>query len=145
VFLALAASLVSAKLLPMKLYAFLMVIFLIFVSLFSVGIPHYFSRVTLDGEASTIFLENFVPLSFPFYSYVNHELHIAVRSETYRLSFLSLILHSSLEYSRSPTPLFASQMNWGINAFYSSFYLIINQMDVIFGYLLSKTKYVERL
>jgi len=48
-------------------------------------------------------------------------------------------------YARTPTPWFASEMNWGIYALYYSFYLIINLIGVILGYLLNKTKFVQRL
>ena len=136
-----------------KIYVLLMTVFLIFVSLFSIGFPSVWG--TLEGEwfpreGVTIWQLNLpaIPFSFPFCVSISEEYHI--------IHYLKAI------YDYASPPLYHIELYFLTNHIWANDYVhwfltsehvillvssvfLINFAGAIFGYWISKTTFIDRL
>jgi hypothetical protein len=134
---------------------FFLAVGLLPISFFSVGIPEYvaISETYFHQRESTegVLLNNYYPLSFPFYSSVYYQKPFAgaIRDsswEEYRLNFLTMILHGTrISYSMpTPTPSlgFILNFSWLDYILYFSFFLLINIVGAVIGYSINKKRWL---
>ncbi len=128
-----------------KVYVFLMAIVLTLTSFFSVGSPHYYSKVFPDRTESGILLENPLLLTFPFYASLCLERTIAFDHETYQLRFLTLMFQEYSVYSEGPRGTLSLDISWSIYILFISFFFLVNMVGAIIGYWISRKTFIRNL
>jgi len=98
--LSMFASFLLARLLRGKFYVFVMTVFLVLISFFSVGVPHYEQVTAYSGfkEQSGIMFDDPFPLSFPLYAYLAIEQTRGYSLENYQFYFWTLLLYTHTLY-----------------------------------------------
>lgn len=151
--LSLFTSFLLARRFPRKLHALFMAIGLLLVSFFSVGVPEYVSIPKEDFRRPTstegVLLNNFFPLSFPFYSSVYYQMPVGIRDsywKEYRLNLLTVILYGTriLHGATGPAGVgsFVLSFSWLDYILYFSVFLLINIVGAVLGYWISKRRWL---
>jgi len=138
--LSMFVSFFLARMLRWKIYLLLMSAILVLVSVFSIGVPYYESKVFPFRTTSGVLIENPIPLSFPFYATLYQEIHGVGSFENYRLNFLAFTL---LEYNIwSEVRLWGSlsyNLSWADYVLFLLVFSLGNFVGAIIGYWINIT------
>lgn len=143
-----------AKKFHQKTYVFLSAVIIALISLFSVGLPYRESSASSYWPlryTSGIVIRYPLPLSFPFYAFINHTLQPSYPSpnqmllEIYQIEFLTLQLPQSLprtliyqNQTWTPQNLMIFYADWGDYFLYYTFFFSLNLVGAIVGYWIGK-------
>lgn len=159
-------SFLLARMFSQKAYVFFSVVTIALISLFSVGLPYresgssHYPHQPLQ-QTSGIVIRNPLPLSFPFYAFVNHTTQlgpytgIETSLEVYQIEFLTLrfpqsalrtIVYQNTTYANSQQTLMYFYLDWGdYLLLYFSFFMLVNVIGAFIGYWISRSTLATKL
>jgi len=143
--LSIFTSFILARRFKGKVYVLLMIVFLVIVSLVSIGVPSVEVYAHAHGT-TTVWKVNIpaIPLSFPFHAHISEVKGIIIAPP---LPFIPLPHYDVKLYTCG----FEIGANYFIPLttnyiiFLISFFLIINLVGAILGYWISKTTFIEKI
>lgn len=158
-------SFLQARMFRPKAYVVFSAVTIALISFISVGVPYYKSGVSYFPQqplqqTSGIVIRNPLPLSFPFYSSVNHTTQLGPYAgfktswEVYQIEFLTLrfpqsalhtIVYQNTTHAESQQSLTSFYLDWGDYLLYFSFFTLVNLVGAIIGYWISRSNLANKL
>lgn len=145
--LSLFTSFLLTRMSRKKLYVLFMAIALFLISFFSVGVPESVTipnRSFQDTGTEGLMLNDFHPLSFPFYSSVYQREPVYfhdVEWEEYRLNFVTMTLYGTRILYESNLGA-ALSFSWIDYILYFSLFLLVNIAGAVVGYWISNRRWL---
>lgn len=143
-------------------YVLFSVVVVAVVSFLSAGVPHYesysYSYLPESRNVSGVVISQLLPLSFPFYAYINRTLYPGLLPsaedvyESYQIEVLMFRFPMSSGRAVIDTyinigaeqPTKFLYMDWGDYLLYFMFFLALNLAGAIIGYWISRTAFVDQ-
>jgi len=155
-------SFLQALSLRQKRYALFSAITVALVSLLSAGVPRYesysYPYLPQASNVSGVVVSQPLPLSFPFYAYINRtsvQSFVPPREDVYESYLIELAtFRLPQSYYRTVMDVYQNigaesptkflYLDWGDYLLYYMFFLTVNLAGAIIGYWISRTQFIEQ-
>ena len=145
-----------------KVYVFFSAVIVVFVSFLSAGVPHYesysYSYLPQSSIVSGVVVSQPLPLSFPFYAYINRTSYPSslppsenfyeyyqIELVTFRLpqNYVRMVMDINQNIGAEQPTRFL-YMDWGDYLLYYTFFFALNLVGAIIGYWISRTAFIDQ-